>query len=140
MPLRLFISLLVLFMGTGLATNTLASGPTPPSLKPAAPESPWISTKDKRTLRGVFEALSDRDYTTANALRAVVRDPVVRSVADWAYLRSNAKAITAEDIGQFLDRHYEWPNETLLRRKAEKTFDEDTPSKKFSDFLKSAIR
>lgn len=83
----------------------------------------------------MFEALSDRQYTTADALRQRINDPVVQSVADWGFLRSRAPTITAQQIDTFLDRHYGWPNESLLRGKAEKTFDEDTPIKDIFAFF-----
>ncbi len=133
MSWRQFIALGTL--AASMVVPVAAAAPIPPSVKPQAPSSPWISSADERALRGVFAALDDRDYKTANALRPVINDPVVRSVADWAYLRSRDKAITAKQIDAFLDRHYEWPNETLLRGKAEKTFDEDTPIREIFDFF-----
>ncbi|MEM9232893.1 MAG: hypothetical protein AAGA69_01480, partial [Pseudomonadota bacterium] len=105
-----------------------ASAPPVPTLKPAAPVSQHISPVDEARLRSVFEALGKRNYELADALRTRVDAPIPRALADWAYLRSSAKNVSASEIGQFLDQNYGWPDAWRMQRKAEESFTDATPT------------
>ena len=112
---------------TGLGITGADAAPRVPSVKPPAPQSPYISKVDEARLRGVFDALERRQYDLAGTLKSQVEGPVAKSVAQWAYLRSSADDISPLEIDAFLDRHDGWPNDWTLRNKAEEEFDDDTP-------------
>ncbi len=114
---------------------TLAKVPPLPTLKPPAPESPYISSIDEGKLRSVFEALERRNYDLANVLRTQIDAPTARAVADWAYLRSSADNLSSLEISRFLDQNYGWPDERRLREKAEDSFTDATPAEEIFAFF-----
>lgn len=119
-----FLVMLSVLVFWGLAH----AAPQVPSLKPPAPESPYISKTDEARLRSLFEALDDRNYTTANSLRTNIKGEMAKAVGDWAYLRSPAPGIESGDIDRFLTRYGYWPNASTLRNKAEESFTDETPA------------
>lgn len=129
----ILLALAIAFGGAGLGT---ANGAVPiPRLKPAAPVSPWITPSDEAALKAVLEAIDKHQYSLARTLRDQVKEPIARSVADWAYYRSDAKDFTTGEVANFLDKHFGWPNDDLIQAKVERTFSGNTPVEEIELFF-----
>ncbi|MEM9809690.1 MAG: lytic transglycosylase domain-containing protein [Pseudomonadota bacterium] len=99
----------------------------PPSLKPEPPELAFVSREEAETLRTLFEALDDRNYANARALRLELRSSLTEKIGEWAILASKTPGLTLSRYDAFLDRNPGWPNPNTLRRKAEALIDDETP-------------
>lgn len=129
-------------LGAGLLSAALSlpassAEPPVPQLKPPAPVSPFIAAKDEALLKSVFGAIKRRSYDLANVQRSQLSDPIVRSIADWAFLRERSTIISTREIEAFLDSHHGWPNTSLIQEKAEKAFDDETPADEILAFFQN---
>lgn len=130
---RSVVFFLAIFLSLGLSH---AAGPRVPSLKPDPPASPHIAPRDEENLRAVFDAIDQRNYELADALRTRISDPIASSLANWAYLRGVPEdEILMEEVDAFLDAHFGWPNSWTLQNKIEDSFTDETPSNEIFAFF-----
>ncbi|MEM1409219.1 MAG: transglycosylase SLT domain-containing protein [Pseudomonadota bacterium] len=76
----------------------------------------------------MFEALDERQYDAARTFASSVEEPLARTIATWALLRSEAPGNSIEAYDRFLDEHPTWPSRSRLQRRAEAMMDDDTPT------------
>ena len=94
--------------------------PPVPRIKPAPPGPVYLSPVDYSTMELFFGALKSRKYSLANKYRQQVKDPVGRSVADWAWINADPTGLSYQETGVFLDSHFNWPHADRQQRNAEK--------------------
>lgn len=119
---------------SALALGAAVAAPIP-SLKPPAPESPYVSAGDEAILRAAFDALDDRKHGLAQALLDDVRAEDARLLGEWAYLRSKADVTSLPRLDAFLRAAPGWPREAAIQRKAEDLLTDETDPGLVLDFF-----
>ena len=83
------------------------------------------SQADIATVKRIIELASKGKDTEINAAMALIRDPVARKLAEWAYLRSYNTNPSFARFADFIAQNPAWPHVPLFRRRAENALWDD---------------
>jgi soluble lytic murein transglycosylase len=109
--------------------GTLAAALTALALHPAAPVAAQSLTSEEYALaRSALAAARTGDWVRASGLAAAVSDPAVGRLAFWSAVTRSESAASFEEIVRFLRDNPEWPQQKLLRQRAEEAITDITPA------------
>ena len=99
-----------------------------------------LSKSDKANLKEVIRLAYRGRYSDARAKERAIKNKVVRKLAHWYRLRSGDTQDGAEEIEAFRKANPNWPNQSSLRKTAERALFKAGGSKEqvFAFFQKSA--
>src|ERR1700730_6708418 len=89
---------------------------------PARAQSPG----DLATVKQAIAYLRQGDGVKALAVAAPIHDPAAKALVTWLAIRTTTKDVGFDRTVQFLRERPNWPNQVLIRRRAEKMlYDEE---------------
>src|SRR5262249_10842758 len=81
---------------------------------------------DLSAVKQAIQHLRQSDGVKALAVAAQIRDPAGRDLVTWLAIRTTTKDVGFDRTVQFLREHSNWPNQALIRRRAERLlYDEE---------------
>ncbi|HLL27355.1 MAG TPA: lytic transglycosylase domain-containing protein [Xanthobacteraceae bacterium] len=81
---------------------------------------------DLATVKQAIQYLKQSDGVKALAVAAQAQDPAARALVTWLAIRTTTKDVGFDRTAQFLRERPNWPNQVLIRRRAEKMlYDEE---------------
>jgi soluble lytic murein transglycosylase len=84
------------------------------------------SSGDLATIKQAIAYLRQSDGVKALAVAAPIQDPAAKALVTWLAIRTTTKDVGFDRTVQFLREHPNWPNQVLIRRRAEKMlYDEE---------------
>ncbi|MBB4265784.1 lytic transglycosylase domain-containing protein [Roseospira visakhapatnamensis] len=93
------------------------------------------SSSEAVRLRAALDAVERRDYNTAMATAGGLRDPLARTVVQWARFKAGLGTFTG--ISRFMKSHSDWPHQRSLRRAAERALTGREDPRRLLDWFES---
>lgn len=131
------------FAGSSLASLFLALASFAPSFAKAEEnekeKATWLlSASDLGTYTRAFAEAKKKRWKKALVLSALARNPIPAEVIHWLYYTRPGTKASFDEIATFLRQHPEWPNQRLLRQRAEEAMPIKLPDEMilawFSDY------
>ncbi|MCC9622963.1 lytic transglycosylase domain-containing protein [Thalassospira sp. MA62] len=91
------------------------------------PPSPSFSAVSRARLNAFLTALENGHNDTFQELLPNFDDPLIQKAAEWMWLTAPNSGRSFEDITAFIDAHPKWPNQSLLRQRAEEAMTDAVP-------------
>lgn len=94
------------------------------SMVPMTPTTAWarqdvLSSQDLIVARQAMAAVNEKKWALARSRANRLRDPAARKLFQWLEASEPGADTTFEAIAAFIEANPDWPDQTLLRRRAE---------------------
>lgn len=86
-----------------------------------------LRSADEKIARSAFKAAKAGDWKKARRLIAKARHPLPAKILRWMDFRRIGTKVDFEDVGRFVALNPDWPEQSLLRRRAEEMINDKTP-------------
>lgn len=100
------------------------------------PPSPAFSAVSRARLDAFLDALENGQTKTFEQLLPNFDDPLLQTAAEWMWLTAPNSGRSFEEITSFIDAHPNWPNQALLRQRAEEAMTDAVPDEEILAWFK----
>ncbi|BDW95927.1 lytic transglycosylase [Thalassospira tepidiphila] len=100
------------------------------------PPSPLYSAVSRARLNAFLDAVEDGKTDIFEQLLTNFDDPLLQKAAEWMLLTAPNSGHSFEEITAFIDAHPKWPNQALLRQRAEEAMTDAVPDEEILAWFK----
>ena len=97
------------------------------AISPSVSKADVLRPADEKIARTAFKAAQAGEWKKARRLIAKVRHPLPAKILRWMDFRRIGTSVKFEDVGRFVALNPDWPEQGLLRRRAEEMINDKTP-------------
>ena len=124
-------------MRVRLAAALTAALLTAAALCPAPAQAALLSPEDQRLYRLAFQAAHDQQFDAAKNTAARAQDKLLGKVVAWMSYSQSGSGASFEEITAFIRANPDWPQTSVLMKRAEESITAATPEQAVRDWFES---